>query len=57
MIAFDKSPQKIKKILRNAENWSLKIIKAFVFDATKASDVNAGNLRMFYDPNCFGDRQ
>ena len=41
VIAFDKSQQKIDKIVKTAENWGLTNIKAFVFDGTKAVQENS----------------
>ena len=40
-MAFDKSQQKVDKILKAADNWGLTIIKAFVFDGTKSVGENS----------------
>lgn len=44
LVAIDRTPQKVEKILRNAKKWDLTIIEAYPYDSSKIVDSQAGKL-------------
>lgn len=54
LVAIDRTPQKVDKILKNAKKWDLSIIEAYPYDSTRILDPNTDITGSPpYCSNCF----
>ena len=42
VIALDKNPLKVEKIVKNLKKWGITCVESYAFDSTKTVDKNKG---------------